>query len=386
MARSVWIVADIDPRKRGSFEQQQVALVQALSARGTAVTCVYARQPGAYPGDALRGAGAEVRALDFRAPGAARELWSWVREARPSLVHFNFVRAFSPLVLAARLNGARIICHDRLVLAKPGSWLPREVLKRVRARTLGWAFELRLAVSPAVAESIAEQDRVPRERIRLVPNGIDFHRFASADRVPFRRSLGIGDAPLLSAVARLDDEKGIESAVRALALVPANAHLAVVGDGPLHPELMRIARQLGVDRRLHLLGVRDDVEELLAAATVVVAPTHGLEAFGFAVAEAMAAARPLVVTDSGGMPWVAGEGALVVPRRDPVALAVAIRRLLQDEVLRCRLGACGRHRAEQWFRLERWTDDVIGAYEELLGGFAQPRQSACAVVGRRQPA
>jgi len=223
--------------------------------------------------DALRSAGAELRALDFRAPGAARELWSWVREARPSLVHFNFVRAFSPLVLAARLNGARIICHDRLVLAKRGSAFPREVLKRVRARTLGWAFELRLAVSPAVADSIAEQDRVPRERIRLIPNGIDFHRFASADRALFRRSLGIGDAPLLCAVARLDDEKGVESAVRALARVPADAHLAVVGEGPLRVELMRIARQLGVDGRLHLLGMRDDVEEVLAAATVVVAPT-----------------------------------------------------------------------------------------------------------------
>ena len=90
---------------------------------------------------------------------------------------------------------------------------------------------------------------------------------------PLRRSLGIGDAPLLCAVARLDDEKGVESAVRALARVPADAHLAVVGEGPLRVELMRIARQLGVDGRLHLLGMRDDVEEVLAAATVVVAPT-----------------------------------------------------------------------------------------------------------------
>lgn len=373
MAGSVWIVADIEPRKRGSFEQQQIALAEALGARGIAVTCVYARHPAAYPEDALRGAGAKVRALDFRAPGAARELWSWMREARPSLVHFNFVRAFSPLVLAARLTGARVVCHDRLVLARPGSSLPRDVLKRLRARTLGWAFELRLAVSPAVADSIAEQDRVRRERIRLIPNGIDFHRFAGADRAAFRRSLGIGDAPLLCAVARLDDEKGIESAVRALALVPADAHLVVVGDGPLLPELMRIARQLGVDRRLHLLGVRNDVEAVLAAATVVVAPTHGIEAFGFAVAEAMAAGRPLVVTDSGGMPWVAGDAAIVVPRRDPVALAAAIRRLLRDETLRCRLAACGQRRAEQWFRLERWTDRVIAAYEELLGGLAQPR-------------
>jgi len=150
----------------------------------------------------------------------------------------------------------------------------------------------------------------------------------------------------------------------------------VVGEGPLRPELTRIARQLGVDRRLHLLGVRNDVEEMFAAATVVVAPTHGIEAFGFVVAEAMAAGRPLVVTDSGGMPWVAGEGALVVPRRDPVALAEAIRRLLQDEMLRCRLAACGRRRAEHWFRLERWVDRVIAAYGELLGTFAPPRPGA----------
>jgi glycosyltransferase involved in cell wall biosynthesis len=376
VAGSVWIVADIEPRKRGSFEQQQVALAEALRARGIAVTCVYAAHPETYLEDALRGAGAALRALDFRAPGAAHQLWSWIREARPSLVHFHFVRAFSPLVLAARLGGARVVCHDRLVLARPGSSLPRDVLKRVRARTLGWAFELRLAVSPAVADSIAEQDRVPRERIRLVPNGIDFHRFASADRTAFRRSLGIGDAPLLCAVARLDDEKGIESAVRALALVPAEAHLAVVGEGPLRPELGLIARQLGVDRRLHLLGVRNDVEAVLAAATVVIAPTHGIEAFGFAVAEAMAVGKPLVVTDSGGMPWVAGGGALVVPRRDPVALAAAIRQLLRDEMLRHRLATRGRRRAQQCFSLGRWVGRVLAAYEELLGSFARPGSSA----------
>jgi glycosyltransferase involved in cell wall biosynthesis len=175
-------------------------------------------------------------------------------------------------------------------------------------------------------------------------------------------------------VARLDDEKGVESAVAALALVQPDAHLAVVGEGPLRPALIRIAREIGVEGRLHLLGLRDDVEEVLAAATVVVAPTHGIEAFGFAVAEAMAAARPLVVTDSGAMPWVAGASALVVPRRDPAALAEAICRLLRDEMLRSRLAASGRRRAEGCFRLEQWVERVIGAYEELLGVLAPARQ------------
>src|SRR4051812_42825457 len=112
MAGRIWIVADINPHKRGSFEQQQVALVEALAARGERVTCVYAREPAAYPARELRAAGADLRVLDFRSRLAAPEMWTWLREDRPSLVHFNFVRAFSPLVAAARLCGARVVCHD----------------------------------------------------------------------------------------------------------------------------------------------------------------------------------------------------------------------------------------------------------------------------------
>jgi glycosyltransferase involved in cell wall biosynthesis len=374
MTNGIWIVADIAPRKRGSFEQQQVALVEALAARGERVTCVYARDPAAYPGDALRAAGADVRVLEFRSASAPRELWTWMRAERPALVHYNFVRAFSPLVLAARLCGARVVCHDRLVLNPPAKMSAREAVKRLRARSFGWAFDLRLAVSPAVASSVAEQDRVPEEKIRVLPNGIDVDRFASANGAAFRRALGIGDAPFAAAVARLDDEKGIESAVRAMPLVRDDAHLVVVGEGPLRPELTRIARQLHVEERVHLLGVRNDVEQVLAASAVVIAPTHGIEAFGFSVAEAMAAGKPVVVSDSGGMPWVAGNGAIVVPRRAPALLGAAVDRLLRDEVLRRRLGDAARRRAESFFRLERWVDAVVGVYQELVGPLAAPRE------------
>jgi L-malate glycosyltransferase len=373
MAGGIWIVADIDPRKRGSFEQQQVALVEALAARGERVTCVYANDPAPYPGRELRAAGAEVRVLDFRSRSAPREMWTWLREQRPALVHFNFVRAFSPLVVAARVSGARVVCHDRLVLNPPAKLSTREVLKRLRARSLGWSFDLRLAVSPAVAASIAEQDRVPESKIRVLPNGIDVDRFASATGAAFRRVLGIGGAPFLCAVARLDDEKGVESAVRAMPYVRDDAHLVVVGEGPLRPELGRIARQLGVAERVHLLGVRNDVEQVLAASAMVIAPTHGIEAFGFSVAEGMAAGKALVVTDSGGMPWVAGEGALVVPRRAPALLGAAVDRILRDEVLRRRLADAARKRAETCFRLEGWVDAVAAAYQELIGPFRAAR-------------
>jgi glycosyltransferase involved in cell wall biosynthesis len=188
----------------------------------------------------------------------------------------------------------------------------------------------------------------------------------SADGHRVRAELQLGDAPLIVSVARLDDEKGGEWLLRALPHVGRGAHLALVGEGPRLAEWRALCASLGIASRVHFLGLRLDVEQILAAASVVVAPSICDEGFGLAALEGMAAGRPVVVTDSGPMPEIVEGAGLVVPKRDEIALAAALDRLLHDDLLARRLGERGRTRALAAYPMDRYVDELLAVYRRHL--------------------
>src|SRR5690349_16244407 len=96
---AIWLVLDLAPKKRGSLEEQLIARGNRLTAAGARVTYVVAKAPTEWMAAALAHARVAVRVLDFRRPGlAALQFVRWMEEERPALVHFHFVRAYSPLV------------------------------------------------------------------------------------------------------------------------------------------------------------------------------------------------------------------------------------------------------------------------------------------------
>jgi glycosyltransferase involved in cell wall biosynthesis len=355
----------LDAKKRGTMEQQLVALARRLREERVPTTMVFARPPAPFPGDALREAGVTLRDLDFGRPvhRLAPELWSSLRVERPRIVHFHFVDPYSPLVAAARLSGARVLIHDHLSLSR-GDPL-RAAYKRVRSLFLNPLFDERVAVSSFVARTVREVHHVPADRVSVVENSVEAARFAAADGRRVREELRLGDAPLVASVARLDDEKGGEWLLRAMPEVP-RAHLALVGEGPRLGAWRALSESLGIASRVHFLGLRQDVEEILAAASVVVAPSVYEEGFGLAVLEGMAAARPVVVTDSGAMPEIVQGAGLVVPKRDAPSLGAAIDRLLRNEVLARKLGDAGRLRARIVYGMDRYVEQMMSVYRRHL--------------------
>jgi glycosyltransferase involved in cell wall biosynthesis len=145
------------------------------------------------------------------------------------------------------------------------------------------------------------------------------------------------------------------------------AHFLVVGGAlfglePEYPEeLERLASDLGVLQRVHFLGHRDDVKEILTAVDLVVVPSRSPEPFGTIQIEAMAAGKALVSTAAGGNLEVVlqGETGVLVPPASPDDLAAAISRLLKDPVTRAQMGAAGRDRASQCFTAELMRDELL---------------------------
>src|SRR5262245_25075582 len=115
--RRVWVVLDLEPNKRGSLEQGLVALAGRLRQMRVDATFVFATPPVDWLQAALDERSTAIRVLDFRRPARATvQLARWLTSSRPDLVHFHFIRAYSPLVLLAHAAGARVVVHDHITL------------------------------------------------------------------------------------------------------------------------------------------------------------------------------------------------------------------------------------------------------------------------------
>ena len=226
-----------------------------------------------------------------------------------------------------------------------------------------------IAVSKEVRDELLELGIGSPEQWHVVPLGFDLAPFAAIeDRSGvLRGELGLSDdVPLVGTLGRLTAVKDHGLLFDAMSLLP-DAHLVVVGDGELRSELEWRADQPRLKGRVHMLGWRRDIPSILADLDVV-ALTSRNEGTPVALIEALAASRPVVSTDVGGVSSVVRDGTdgLLVPSRLPSDVAAALARLLGDESLRRSFGQEGRQRAMVSFAKERLLADIRSLYRALL--------------------
>jgi glycosyltransferase involved in cell wall biosynthesis len=215
-----------------------------------------------------------------------------------------------------------------------------------------------------------------RGKCAVVPLGIDPSPYSSnpLSPLPFERERGVGvkgmrSEGILLFVGRLRYYKGLDYLLKAMGELP-RARLMVVGTGPMERAWKSLASELGIANRVNFVGEIADAElpAYYAACDVFVLPSsERSEAFGLVQLEAMAAGKPVVSCEIGtGVSWVNQNKVtgLVVPPRDPSALANAIKRLLNDKELREKMGAAGRVRVQAEFTLEKMVEGVMRLYGE----------------------
>jgi glycosyltransferase involved in cell wall biosynthesis len=214
------------------------------------------------------------------------------------------------------------------------------------------------------------------ERITVIPNGILCPPIRNVHERALHQEFGLSpDDVLIGVVSRIARLKGLEyflaAAPDVLARIP-QAKFLIIGDNSFNPQYREELKQqvvtLGLQNRVIFTGFRLDVPKILSSLSVSVLPSISGEGLSNSLLESMAAAVPVVATNVGGNPEVVvhGETGLLVPSKDPAALAEAICRVLLTPGLRQRFGQAGRRRVLDHFSNERMIRTVERLYGELL--------------------
>ena len=210
-------------------------------------------------------------------------------------------------------------------------------------------------------------------KCRIIHHGVDLSRFVPTAEIEARAAAlrqRYGGRPLVLFVGRLRHYKGLDVLLEAMPQVPA--HLLIVGAGPMADAWQRQAVEAGLTDRVAFLGQVAEMDLMAAfyAADLFVLPsTNRAETWGAVQIEAMACGLPVVCTELGtGTSYVNQDGVtgIVVPPRDPDALAGAVCRLLADEALRRQMGEAGQKRVRREFSLEAMLHQVMAFYAEAL--------------------
>lgn len=229
-----------------------------------------------------------------------------------------------------------------------------------------------LVASSSRTKHNAVQAGVDPNRIKVIHNAITPFDVGGVDRNAMRRKLGVrADAIFLLAVGRLVYEKGHEFLVEAMskvAQVNDRAAAGICGEGPLREQLSRQIEALGLQEKVKLLGLWNDIPELLAAADVFVLPSRW-EGLPMALLEAMMAGLPVVAARVEGVEDVVEHGThgFLVPLESPQALADAVLQLCSaSEAERREMGGRGRARILESYTTDRMCEQYLQVIEQGL--------------------
>jgi glycosyltransferase involved in cell wall biosynthesis len=364
----------------GGPARQAVFLTRELAARGYDTRLVWGasgeregqvRLPDDCPASYLPWLTRELDPIaDLRSLAALRGI---VRRWRPQVVHTHLAKAGALGRVAAFISSAPIVVHTfhGHVLQEYFSNLKNAAFaaaeRRLAARTTALIGVARWVRDDLLAFGIGRE-----EQWHVVPVGVDVEHLLAA-RIPAdqaRATLGLPlDGPIIGIVGRLapikDHHTFLEAAARVLAERP-DSTVVIAGDGPLRPRLEAEARSTLGDR-VRFLGWVEDLPVLYGALDVV-ALTSRLEGTPVALIEAAASGTPAVATAVGGVSEVVRDGltGLLVPPRDPVAVAAQLLTLVDDREGARRMGEEGARWVRDRFSERRLADDMTGLYGELI--------------------
>jgi glycosyltransferase involved in cell wall biosynthesis len=370
---SVVFLLDSAPSTWTSQEDRHLRLCQALIRKGVHPILVFSRPLRPDIESRLRSSGAEIEAIDY-GEGVAhywRSLRRLVKKFSVTTAHIIFFDYFSAVPWIARLCGIPLVIYEMQNSGefRATSW--KRWLLRLRTKVMTSPVTKVIAISEFVKQQLLAAG-APETKIVVRYLGVDTARFAPSrqarkdwvDRFSIR-----SDEVILSTVSYLRPFKNPQILVEAckeLRQRRTPVRLLVAGDGEMLPGLKALAKQLGVEDRVHWLGNVSDPLTLLQASDIFVLASVG-EAFGLVLAEAMACGVPVVGSRSGSLSEVVEEECtgLLVPPRDAVAFADAIDLMSRDGPRRRQMALRAVDRVRARFSLELTVQKTLDIYASL---------------------
>jgi len=302
-------------------------------------------------------------------PGIVPRIRSVLEAVEPDVVHTHQIGPLFYTGLASHGLGIPLIVHTE---HGREDYAGRRLLRWL-GRVAGMHASCLFCLTQDMADGVIGSRIVPRGKVRLIHNGIDLSVFRQRhDRVVVRRSLGIApEAVVVGTVGRLTEVKNQELLIRAFAQVKGQipeAHLILVGDGPLAGELRDLAASLGVDESVHFAGYQPNSAPYLQAFDVF-ALTSRSEGMPQSVLEASACGIPVVASRVGGLPELIEHGrtGVLFDPGDQPGLESALMALLADPPRARELGAAGRAKVESLYDVGRMARDYHQHFVATLG-------------------
>lgn len=347
----------------GGSERHLLTLLPALAARGAAVSFLGLDDPRGAPEpfyaelERVGIPGSRLRAPRDLDPALAVRAARVVRTQRPDIVHTHLVHADVYGALAAAAAGAALVStkHNDDPF-RAGAFRHVERLLAQRAAAV-------ICITDALARFNAERVGIPPGKLVVIHYGLDAPPPGWGGNPEVELPEG---ARVLLGIGRLAEQKGYETAVRALPQILAaepGAVLVVLGEGPERARLEALARELGVADAVVLPGRAGDVAAWLERAELFVHPCRW-EGFGLVLLEAMLAGLPVVASEVSAVPEIVagGETGLLVPPGEPDPLARAVTSVLADAARRAAMGKAGRTRAHERFSVARMAERTLEVY------------------------
>ncbi|MGH9400375.1 MAG: glycosyltransferase family 4 protein [Thermoanaerobaculia bacterium] len=347
---------------------QMFQLAEGLARRGHRVAIV-SRPAGELPARAAQ-RGLDLTPLPLKHAfdlGSARLLSGVYDERAVDVAHVHKGVAHAVALAATFFSKRRPV-----LVVNRGVSFPLDPFNRLKYRVrLGGV----VAVCEAIKNVIVASGHVPAEKVHVIYAGVDLAVFhpGKADGRKVRREWGVSDGQTLLVQVGAREWKGWRDLLAGMALLAGEfpkLTTAVVAckDDAEKALVAGVARDLGIGDRVLPVGFRSDMPDVLMAADLVADMSYeGLGVTG-TLREAMALGKPVVASAAGGNPElvVDGQSGLLVPPRDPAALAAALRRLLSDRALSGRLAAAGGQRVSKVFSSEVRLDRIEELYRKLI--------------------
>lgn len=326
-------------------------------------------QEGSEIAEKAKKAGLPVHTVHMKYPvdpAAIGKFLRLIKIEKVDIIHTHSSKDSWLAGTAGRISGTPVVRSRHLTTPVKQSWLATLVYR--------YLCDIIITSGMHIKEALITRNRLNSEKIVSIPAGVDIERYdinIRGDRI--RAEFGLKDSyPIVGIVAILRHWKGhrflLEAVSRVVSVFP-DAKFLIIGNGPQWNNLHQKIQDMGTEKHVIMTGFRDDIPEIMAALDIFILPSVASEATSQVIPQALAMGKPVIATNTGGLPEIIEDGVtgLLISPKNHDAIADAIVRMAEHKEEAEKMAARGRDKILKNYTFQRMIERTAEVYRHLLG-------------------